>query len=174
MNITAEKVKATQGMEKKSVLGVEPTPGSTLGRPELERRPETGSTSFFNIMSFDGPGPETMNGRLVRGNSELVVLTKSGLCSAPSIMTTYSHQIVCRINEIYSGPITDSVIFTFLQAMLGCVWAVVAELMTGLRVVDQVNTPGSSGLFWLLTATQITIWASLIPLFNGESPDSRR
>ena len=50
VNITAERVKATQ---------------ATTGRPELERRPETGSTSFYNIMSFDGPGPETMNGRLV-------------------------------------------------------------------------------------------------------------
>lgn len=71
-------------------------------------------------------------------------------------------------------PYVNITMLNALQAMLGCVWAVVAELMTGLRVVDQVNTPGSSGLFWLLTATQITIWASLIPLFNGESPDSRR
>ena len=61
-----------------------------------------------------------------------------------------------------------------MQAMVGCVWALVAELMTGLRVVDQVNYPGSPGLFWLLATAQVIIWASLIPLFNGESPDSRK
>lgn len=51
--------------EKKSVMGVKPSAGSSLGRPEVERRPETGSHSFFSVFEFDGPLPETVNARLV-------------------------------------------------------------------------------------------------------------
>jgi hypothetical protein len=49
--------------EKQSVFGAQPASGS-LPRPELERRPETGDRTFGSIMAFDGPGPETINGRL--------------------------------------------------------------------------------------------------------------
>ena len=55
---------ATNQSEKQSVFGAEPAPGA-LPRSELERRPETGERTFGNIMAFDGPGPETINGRLV-------------------------------------------------------------------------------------------------------------
>jgi hypothetical protein len=34
-------------------------------RPEVERRPETGSKSFFSVFAFDGAAPETINCRLV-------------------------------------------------------------------------------------------------------------
>ncbi|CAM6099897.1 unnamed protein product [Calypogeia fissa] len=33
-------------------------------RPESDRRPELGNTDFQSVMKFDGPAPETINGRL--------------------------------------------------------------------------------------------------------------
>lgn len=51
--------------EKKSVMGTEPTSGSFYPRPEVERRPETGSKSFWSVFAFDGAAPETINCRLV-------------------------------------------------------------------------------------------------------------
>jgi hypothetical protein len=55
----------TNESEKKSVFGTEPTSGSLYPRPEVERRPETGSKSFFSVFAFDGAAPETINCRLV-------------------------------------------------------------------------------------------------------------
>lgn len=109
--------------EKQSVVGTTPPPGTTIPRAEVDRRPELGNTSFGSIMAFDGPGPETINGRL---------------------------------------------------AMLGCAWGLISELTTGQRIVDQVNYAGSPGLFWLVTSANVLILASLIPIFNGESTDSRK
>ena len=56
----------TNESEKKSVFGTEPTSGSLYPRPEVERRPETGSKNFFSVFAFDGAAPETINCRLVR------------------------------------------------------------------------------------------------------------
>ena len=56
----------TNESEQRSVFGVRPTPGTPYGRPEIERRPETGDRSFLGVWSFDGAIPETVNGRLVR------------------------------------------------------------------------------------------------------------
>ena len=55
----------TNESEKKSVMGTEPTSGSLYPRPEVERRPETGSKSFWSVFAFDGAAPETINCRLV-------------------------------------------------------------------------------------------------------------
>ncbi|KAG0586782.1 hypothetical protein KC19_2G116800, partial [Ceratodon purpureus] len=38
--------------------------GVLVPRPELERRPETGSKNFFSVFAFDGAAPETINCRL--------------------------------------------------------------------------------------------------------------
>ncbi len=51
--------------EKRSVFGAKPNSGSLYPRPELERRPETGSKSFSSVFAFDGAAPETINCRLV-------------------------------------------------------------------------------------------------------------
>jgi hypothetical protein len=55
----------TNESEQRSVMGTKPNSGSVFGRPEVERRPETGSKSFFSFFAFDGALPETVNGRLV-------------------------------------------------------------------------------------------------------------
>ena len=55
----------TNESEKKSVMGTQPTSGSLYPRPEVERRPETGSKSFWSVFAFDGAAPETINCRLV-------------------------------------------------------------------------------------------------------------
>jgi hypothetical protein len=124
--ITREEVlehQASDESEQRSIFGEKPTPGSAYGRPEVERRPETGDTSPWSIFAFDGPAPETVNGRL---------------------------------------------------AMLGFVWAVIAEKTTGLSVIDQVFSPGSTGLIWFLASVQILTYASLVPIFNAkESTDAR-
>ncbi|KAH8943860.1 hypothetical protein BDL97_13G077500 [Sphagnum fallax] len=108
--------------EKQSVFGAKPNSGSFYPRPELERRPETGSKSFGSVFAFDGAAPETIN---------------------------------CRL------------------AMLGFAWAVVAEKMTGLTVLEQVFTPGTTGLVYFLGAVQLFTYASLVPIMNGESTDAR-
>lgn len=110
--------------EKKSVLGTEPTSsGSFYPRPEVERRPETGSKDLGSIFAFDGAVPETVNGRL---------------------------------------------------AMVGLVWALVAEKMSGLTVFEQLYTPaGGFGLVFYVAVVQLITFASVIPILNGESTDAR-
>lgn len=124
--ITKEEVlqhQATDESEQRSIFGEKPTAGSPYGRPELERRPETGDTSPWSVFAFDGAAPETINGRL---------------------------------------------------AMLGFVWAVIGEKTAGLSVIDQVFSPGSTGLIWFLAAVQIITYASIVPIFNAkESTDAR-
>lgn len=113
----------TNESEKKSVMGTEPTSGAPWPRPELERRPETGSKSFFSVFAFDGAAPETINGRL---------------------------------------------------AMLGFVWALVAERATGLTVLQQLTGAGQPGLVYFLGAVQLLTYASLVPIMSGESTDARK
>jgi hypothetical protein len=124
--ITREDVlehQATDESEQRSIFGEKPPAGSVYGRPELERRPETGDMSPWAIFAFDGAAPETINGRL---------------------------------------------------AMLGFVWAVLGEKATGLSVIDQVFSPGSTGLIWFVAAVQIITYGSLVPIFNAkESTDAR-
>jgi hypothetical protein len=59
------------------------------------------------------------------------------------------------------------------QAMLGFVWAVVAEKMTGLTVLEQLFSPASAGLVYFVGAIQLLTYASLVPIMNGESTDAR-
>lgn len=124
--ITREEVlqnQATNESEQRSIFGEKPPAGSPYGRPEVERRPETGDLSPWSVFAFDGAAPETINGRL---------------------------------------------------AMLGFVWAIIGEKTTGLSVVDQVFSPGSTGLIWFLASVQILTYASLVPIFNArESTDAR-
>ncbi|KAL2635366.1 hypothetical protein R1flu_006845 [Riccia fluitans] len=109
--------------EKQSVFGSVPNSGSFYPRPEIERRPETGSRSFGSVFAFDGAAPETINGRL---------------------------------------------------AMLGFVWALIAEKLTGLSVMEQILHPATSGLGFFVGAVQLFTYASLVPIMNGESTDGRR
>ncbi|KAG0609179.1 hypothetical protein M758_8G164200 [Ceratodon purpureus] len=123
--ITQEEIlrnQETNESEQRSIFGARPTPGTPYGRPEIERRPETGDKSFFAIWSFDGAVPETVN---------------------------------CRL------------------AMLGIVWAFFAEKATGLTVIEQLTLPGQTGLPAFIGAVQLFTYASLIPIFNGESTDAR-
>eukprot|EP00850_Spirogloea_muscicola_P022466 SM000296S11301 [mRNA] locus=s296:33339:34554:- [translate_table: standard] len=123
--LTADQIKQNMSKEseQKSVMGIKPAgESSSLGRSELERRPETGDRSFQSVMAFDGPGPETINGRL---------------------------------------------------AMLGFFWGLVGEVLSGKTIVQQVSDPNSTGLFWLLALGQVIFYASLVPIFKGESTDSR-
>lgn len=113
----------TNESEKKSVMGTQPTSGAPWPRPEVERRPETGSKSFYSLLAFDGAAPETINGRL---------------------------------------------------AMLGFVWAVVVERMTGLTVLQQLTDAGQPGLLYFLGAVQLLTYASLVPIMSGESTDARK
>jgi len=58
-------------------------------------------------------------------------------------------------------------------AMLGMVWAFVAEKATGLTVVEQLFSPSTSGLVFFVGAVQLFTYASLVPIVNGESTDAR-
>jgi hypothetical protein len=58
-------------------------------------------------------------------------------------------------------------------AMLGMVWAFVAEKATGLTVVEQLFNPATSGLVYFVGAVQLFTYATLVPIMNGESTDAR-
>lgn len=59
-------------------------------------------------------------------------------------------------------------------AMLGIVWALVAEKVSGLTVFEQLYTPaGGFGLVFYVALVQIITLASVIPILNGESTDAR-
>ncbi|MCO5564625.1 hypothetical protein L7F22_018290 [Adiantum nelumboides] len=60
------------------------------------------------------------------------------------------------------------------MAMVGFVWALVAEKMTGLSVMEQLFNPATSGLLWFAGVVQLFTLASIIPFANGESTDARR
>ncbi|MCO5581500.1 hypothetical protein L7F22_035385 [Adiantum nelumboides] len=59
------------------------------------------------------------------------------------------------------------------MAMVGFVWAVVAEKMTGLTVMEQLFNPATSGILWFGAVVQLFTLASIIPFVNGESTDAR-
>lgn len=59
------------------------------------------------------------------------------------------------------------------QAMLGIVWAFVAEKATRLTVMEQLYAPGLTGLPLFIGAVQLFTYASLVPIFNGEYTDAR-
>ncbi|KAG6553408.1 hypothetical protein Mapa_005143 [Marchantia paleacea] len=58
-------------------------------------------------------------------------------------------------------------------AMLGFVWALSAEKLTGLTVIEQIYNPATSGLVFFVGAVQVFTYASMIPIMNGESTDAR-
>jgi hypothetical protein len=62
IDITEADVKENDGKEPLRVF--DQTAAGKFARPESERRPELGNTSFESVMKFDGPAPETINGRL--------------------------------------------------------------------------------------------------------------
>ncbi|MCO5610765.1 hypothetical protein L7F22_065006 [Adiantum nelumboides] len=59
------------------------------------------------------------------------------------------------------------------MAMVGFVWALVAEKMTGLTVMEQLFNPATSGILWFGAVVQLFTLASIIPFVNGESTDAR-
>ncbi|KAL2620459.1 hypothetical protein R1flu_000664 [Riccia fluitans] len=62
VDITDEQVKKNEQEEPLRVF--DNSPAGQFFRPESERRPEMGNTQFPDVMRFDGPAPETINGRL--------------------------------------------------------------------------------------------------------------
>ncbi|KAH7428050.1 hypothetical protein KP509_10G073100 [Ceratopteris richardii] len=60
------------------------------------------------------------------------------------------------------------------MAMVGFVWALIAEKMTGLSVMEQLFHPSTSGILWFAGVVQLFTAASVIPFLNGESTDARR
>ncbi|KAI5079723.1 hypothetical protein GOP47_0005202 [Adiantum capillus-veneris] len=60
------------------------------------------------------------------------------------------------------------------MAMVGFLWALTAEKLTGLSVMEQLFNPATSGLLWFAAVVQLFTLASIIPFANGESTDARR
>ncbi|KAL2643271.1 hypothetical protein R1flu_010858 [Riccia fluitans] len=58
-------------------------------------------------------------------------------------------------------------------AMVGIVWAAIAERMSGLTVFDQLYTQGT-GLVFYVAIVPLIAYASIVPMLNGESTDARR
>ncbi|KAG6557894.1 hypothetical protein Mapa_000071 [Marchantia paleacea] len=57
-------------------------------------------------------------------------------------------------------------------AMVGIVWAAVAERISGLTVFDQLYTQGT-GLVFYVALVPLIAYASIVPMLNGESTDAR-
>ncbi|KAL3681444.1 hypothetical protein R1sor_024400 [Riccia sorocarpa] len=62
VDVTEEQVKKNEQEEPLRVF--DQTAAGRYFRPESERRPEMGNNQFPDVMRFDGPAPETINGRL--------------------------------------------------------------------------------------------------------------
>ncbi|KAL3689979.1 hypothetical protein R1sor_016288 [Riccia sorocarpa] len=58
-------------------------------------------------------------------------------------------------------------------AMVGIVWAAIAEKMSGLTVFDQLYTQGT-GLVYYVALVPLIAYASIVPMLNGESTDARQ
>jgi hypothetical protein len=69
----------------------------------------------------------------------------------------------------FDGPAPETI--NSRLAMLGITWAFIAEIITGQSVWEQVTE--GRGLIWFLFVSPIIIGATLIPMYNKESPDSR-
>ncbi|KAG0563449.1 hypothetical protein KC19_8G032300 [Ceratodon purpureus] len=69
----------------------------------------------------------------------------------------------------FDGPAPETI--NSRLAMLGITWAFIAEILTGQSVWEQVTE--GRGLIWFLFVSPIIIGATLIPMYNKESPDSR-
>jgi hypothetical protein len=69
----------------------------------------------------------------------------------------------------FDGPAPETI--NSRLAMLGITWAFVAEILTGQSVWEQVTE--GRGLIYFLFVSPIIIGATLIPMYNKESPDSR-
>lgn len=69
----------------------------------------------------------------------------------------------------FDGPAPETI--NSRLAMLGITWGLVAEIVTGQSVWEQVTE--GRGLIWFLFVAPVIIGATLIPMFNKESPDSR-
>ncbi|BBN09292.1 hypothetical protein MPTK1_4g18560 [Marchantia polymorpha subsp. ruderalis] len=57
-------------------------------------------------------------------------------------------------------------------AMVGILWAAVAEKMSGLTVYEQLYTQGT-GLVFYMALVPLIAYASIVPMLNGESTDAR-
>ncbi|KAL2632166.1 hypothetical protein R1flu_016852 [Riccia fluitans] len=57
-------------------------------------------------------------------------------------------------------------------AMVGILWAAIAEKMSGLTVFDQLYTQGT-GLVYYVALVPLIAYASIVPMLNGESTDAR-
>ncbi|KAG6555708.1 hypothetical protein Mapa_002945 [Marchantia paleacea] len=57
-------------------------------------------------------------------------------------------------------------------AMVGIVWAAIAERLSGLTVFDQLYTQGT-GLVFYVAVVPLIAYASIVPMLNGESTDAR-
>lgn len=57
-------------------------------------------------------------------------------------------------------------------AMVGIVWAAIAERMSGLTVFEQLYTQGT-GLVFYVALVPLIAYASIVPMLNGESTDAR-
>jgi hypothetical protein len=89
--------------EKQSVFGAKPNSGSLYPRPELERRPETGSKSFWSVFAFDGAAPETINGRLV---SSVFLLGRQNFAK-------WEKKLAICFWEFFSRQILKAILFFF-------------------------------------------------------------
>lgn len=70
----------------------------------------------------------------------------------------------------FDGPLPELV--NCRLAMLGMAAAFGTELTTGMSVYQQITQ--GNGAFWFLAASQLFVWASLVPIFKGESSDARK
>lgn len=69
----------------------------------------------------------------------------------------------------FDGPAPETI--NSRLAMVGITWALIAEMVTGMSVWEQVTE--GKGLIYFLFVSPIIIGATLIPMYNKESPDSR-
>lgn len=142
-------------------------------RPSLIAAPRRLSRSITATQKQDTPLPETkVDVELKNDSPSVFENTPAGMFMRPESERRpetgdKSVQGVMRFDGV--GPETVN----SRLAMVGIIWALVAEVVSGQSLVEQVTKGG--GFLWFLLVAPVFIWATFVPIFGrGESPDSRK
>ncbi|MCO5548991.1 hypothetical protein L7F22_002456 [Adiantum nelumboides] len=142
-------------------------------RPSLAIAPRRAARSVTFAQKQDTPLPETkVDVEMKNDSAKVFENTPAGMFMRPESERRpetgdKSVESVMKFDGV--GPETVN----SRLAMVGIIWALGAEVVSGQSLVEQVTK--GSGFLWFLLVAPVFIWATFVPIFSrGESPDSRK
>ncbi|KAL3689977.1 hypothetical protein R1sor_016286 [Riccia sorocarpa] len=156
---------------------------TSFGAPAHSRRAQKGSIRCEGIReTVDKATKKEITKEEILQNQETNQSEKQSVFGAvPTSGSFYPRPEVERRPE--TGPKSLGSLFAFdgaapetingRLAMVGIVWAAIAEKMSGLTVFDQLYSQGT-GLVYYVALVPLIAYASIVPMLNGESTDARQ